>query len=64
MQYKVTCKPVSATEPGAFVGIRDIETEFIEHDADGNEVHIVRTERNIDRDLDLSPGVISYDFAL
>lgn len=60
--YEVICKPVGDTEPGAFAGIDfgpDGYSEFVDHQGD-NEVWAIYTERDIDRQLDSSEGVVSY----
>lgn len=63
--YTVTVKHLEAhsTEPDAFAMINfgeDGYSEFERFDSDGNEIYTIHTERDIDRALDLSDGVISY----
>ena len=61
--YKVTVKPNDGIEPGAFVGInfgKDGYFDFDSFDGD-NEVYDVVSEYDIERQLDLSDSVVSYE---
>ncbi len=58
--YTVTVKPVEETEAGAFVSLPgDVEIELIEA-SEAEEVYTIKTDRDIERVLDTSDGVISY----
>ena len=62
--YQVTVRPLeNETEPGAFAGVNFGETGYAEliNTPDYNEIYAIYTDLRIDRQLDLAPGVISYE---
>ena len=62
--YTVTCAKGSEN---SFISVNLFDpanvTEFIGHDANGNEVYEIVTEHDIGRQLDLAPGVMEYSAA-
>ena len=61
--YTVTVKATSATEPAAFFGLSNYDPDaFAEFESsDGEtEVYTITTDADLNRFLDLAPGVITY----
>lgn len=62
--YTVKVKTITdPTEPGAFASLSMRASDAVVDFESGNsktEIYTIRTECDIDRWLDLSPGVISY----
>ena len=62
--YQVTVKPVTATEPGAFVGLTryDSEAYFELDEATASvEIYTVYSNKDLDTWLDRQPDVIEYE---
>ena len=59
--YIVTCAKGSEN---SLVGVNLFDpgnvTEFIGHDANGNEIYEIETDHDLDRVLDLAKGVVEY----
>jgi len=63
--YTVTAKTITPTEPAAFFGLRnydpDAVVEFEHSDGSAAEVYSIETDVDLDRFLDMAPGVIVYE---
>lgn len=61
--YTVTVKTISETEAGAFVGLSNYDpgafAEFESSDGE-TETYTIVTDADLDRFLDMAPGVITY----
>ena len=59
-KYSVRCEKGSENSFVSLSNYEEILIEFLDFDEEGNELYEIETEYDIDRLLDLSPGVVEY----